>query len=356
MMHAVKVLFASLSVSLSMCAMVEAETSQDEQNPQVVDVPAPQSAIEERADSMLVADPQQVLRLRKKIQQFSAAKQAPIQDDFSGISQEVLDIEEIFELSLDPGAPAPKIFIARYQGSAISFVDAYGNPWPIRKISNFLSGLILVDRAVTGSDSSGATEGGGDAAAQGDAKQGNAKGISINDPQAGSFTVTALKAGVTGNLTVYLEGLSTPISVLLEGKGGIYHRVVTLRINDVGPQSDQVSLLSNSGVAIGAETDVDLNHALYGVGPTGSEEMVIEGGDGKAWLRGNELFVQTPVAVFSPKILRTSPGNGKYRAYKLPATTTILGTNTDGQTVTLKVKRHLSNEIRQETSFKGRSD
>lgn len=305
------------------------------------------SDIERRTKHVLVADPNTILNMRREIQNFSAAKQAPIPGDFEPeIPQEVLDLEEMFELTLEPDQKAPRVFLARYQSTAISFMDAYGNPWPIRKISNFLNGLVLIERAVTqgGAQNASSTEEG--------KKSSSGSGLDLQDPQAGSFTMTALKHGVVGNITVYLHGLSTPISVLLIGKPSMYHRAVTLRVSDIGPQTDSSFLFQGGGVAIGTAADVDLNNALYGVSPTGSEEMVLEGAEGKAWIKGEHLYLQTPIAVFSPEILRTSPGNGKYRAYKLPRTTTVMGTNTEGRTVTLRVLRHPSTAIYEQSSLR----
>ncbi len=291
------------------------------------------SDLEVRGDQLLKADPKSILNLRERIQNISAAKQAPIQGDFEPeIPQEILNIDEIFDVTLGPDSREPKIFIARYQSSAVSFIDAYGKPWPIRKISSFLDGLVFIEKAATDSM--------GQAGEEGEAgKGGKGSGIDINDPQAGSFTVTALKHGVVGNITVFLVGQQTPISVQLVGKPSMYHRNATVRVQDVGPQTSQSDLLRDIGVVVGTDTDVDLNHALYGVTPSGSEEMVVEGAEGKAWLKDGVLYLRTPVAVFSPKILRSSPGNGRYRAYKLEAATEVLGTNNEGRTVVMKILR-----------------
>lgn len=309
------------------------------------EAPQPITQIEQRTRQFLQADPKAILNMRREIQNFAAAKQAPIPGDFEPeIPQEVLDLEDMFDLTLEPDQRAPRIFLARYQSTAISFVDAYGNPWPIRKISNFLNGLVLIEKAVTEGDAQAKTSSSEPGA------EANSVGLDLQDPQAGSFTMTSLKHGVVGNITVYLHGLSTPISVLLVGKPSMYHRSVTLRVSDVGPQTDSASLFQNNGVAIGTAADVDLNNALYGVSPTGSEEMVLEGAEGKVWLKGEHLFLQTPIAVFSPEILRTSPGNGKYRAYKLPRTTTVMGTNSEGQTVTLRVLKSPATSIHEQSS------
>jgi hypothetical protein len=303
----------------------------------------PSTPIESRTKQLLQADPQSILKMRKWIQDSSAARQAPLTGDFEpAIPQEVLDIEDFFEISLEPDQPAPKIFLARYQSTAVSFVDAYGNPWPIRKISNYLKGLVLIDKAA------------GEMTEQTSEKKDKAKGssgIDLNDPQAGSFTMTALKHGVVGNITVYLQGLATPVTILLVGKPAMYHRVATMRVSDVGPQTNVAEMFQGNGVSIGTEEDVDLNSALYGVSPVGSEQMVVEGAEGKAWVKGDYLYVQTPIAVFSPEILRSSPGNGKYRAYKLPKTTAVMGTGTDGRTVTLRILRHPAVSIEAQTSL-----
>ena len=288
--------------------------------------PAMAQTITERADQLLLADPASVIQIRRSIQQAGAAKQAPVVEDFSdSFSQEVLDLEDMFEISMEPDQVAPEIFLARYQSTAISFVDAYGNPWPIRRISNFLAGLIQIEKATPDNGEEG--------------------GTAVNDPQAGSFTMTALKHGVVGNITVYLKDLPTQISIKLVDKGSMYHRIATLKISDAGPQTDIASIYSGQGVKVGVENDADLNNALYGVSPLGSEQMVVEGAEGKAWLKGEYLYLQTNISVFSPRIVRTAHSNGKYRAYKLPRTTTVMGTGPDGKTLSVKIKRHPSAAI-----------
>lgn len=277
---------------------------------------AMQEAVEQRAESILVADPSTIINVRKQIQQNSAARQAPIIDDFADVAaQSVLDLEDIFEVTLQPDSTVPRIAIARFQSTSISFIDAFGNPWPIRKVSNFLDGLVAIERAVDDGE------------------------VDLNDPQAGSMTVSALKHGGIGNIVVYLVGLSTPVSVILEGKAGMFHRQATIRVAQAGPQTDTSAMFAEPTVRIGAAANVDLNNALYGVSPIGSQAMVVEGADGKAWVKGDSLFLQTPLAVFAPNIIEVSHGNGLYRAYELPLTTIVQGTNESGQTVMVRIGR-----------------
>lgn len=297
-----------------------------------------------RTKQVMVASPKQILEMRRDIQDNSAARQAPLVGDYEPeISQEVLDLEEMFQITQEPDQQAPKVFISRFQSTAISFIDAYGNPWPIRKVSSFLKGQVLIEKAIPASEE--AKEG----------KEGEDAEADMKDPQAGSITLTALKHGVVGNITVYLYKLATPISINLVGKPSMYHRMATMRVEDAGPQTDPSVLNNKDGVVVGTEADGDLNNALYGVSPLGSETMVVQGAEGKAWIKGDFLYLQTPVAVFSPEILRASHGNGKFRAYKLPKTTTVMGTNTEGKTVTVKIMRHPSTAIMEQNSLKGSS-
>lgn len=292
------------------------------------DAAAPQSLVERRLDNVLSASPREILKLRKKIQDSAAAKRAPIQGDYDeSVSQDILDLEDIFDITLEPGDLAPRIFIARYQSTAVSFVDAFGNPWPIRKVSNFMGGLIAIDRAVE------------DEALIASDDDGGAGGISLHDPQAGSFAMTALAHGVTGNITVYLVGLQNPITIIVNGKPSMFHRNATLRVASAGPQTNQSDLYQETSVRLGMAQEPDLNNALYGISPSASETMVLEGDSGRAWIKGDFLYLQTTLAVFSPRVLATSHGNGKYRAYKLPKTTRFSGTNESGRTVSVRVMR-----------------
>ncbi len=319
-----------LGVLVLLCAAHLAAFANDNDQQAQVRKDEPEKTLAERQmDSVLSASPQAILRMRSSIQNTAAAKRAPIQEDYDpAISQDILDLEDIFDLTLEPGDLAPRIFISRFQSTAVSFVDAFGNPWPIRKVSNFMGNQIDIDRAVEDEQSSSAAEdgdGGG--------------GIALDDPQAGSFAMTALKHGVVGNITVYLVGLQNPIAIIVNGKPSMFHRNATLRIASAGPQTDRASLYQDTSVRLGMAQEPDLNNALYGISPSASETMVLDGDNGRAWIKGEYLYLQTTLAVFSPRVLATSHGNGKYRAYKLPKTTRFTGTNESGRTLSVRVMR-----------------
>lgn len=296
---------------------------------------ADRGQVSERADEMLMASPAEVLRIRGKFQDRQAAKAAPVQHDYDeAIDQNVLSIEDLFDIKLEPDARPPQVFISKWQSTAISFVDAYGKPWPIRHIGSFLDGKVLIEKAVPEAEK-----------AKGKDDAGSSTGIDINDPQAGSITVTALQQGFVGNFTVFLVNNPTPISITLVTKPAMYHRLATMRVGAPGPQTSKADLFRDSGITLGTEADEGLNHALYGVSPDGAEPMVVEGGEGRAWSTKDALYLQTPLAVFSPQILRTSPGNGRYHAYKLVPSSVVMATNDEGRTITLRIARPTGADI-----------
>ena len=308
------------------CVLFSALLSAAEQE-EVVTISDPLEA----AKGILQGSPQQILDVRKEVIQNSASYRTPVVDTFDNIAEPLLDIEEVFNVGSDPESKTPVVLIARGMSTSVNFIDAYGKPWPIRRSINFLKKTVLVVRVAEPQVN-----------AQPDKeKEGEAagNGIDISDPQAGSLNITALKHGATGNITVYLVNRSTPISIQLEGKSGVYHKEATVKISEVGPQTDLKSINRGDEVIVGTRTDADLNNALYGIGPLGSQLMVVEGGEGKAWLKENSIFLQTPLSVYSPKVAGVTHANGRYRAYKLPASPTIMATNNEGKSVTLMIKR-----------------
>ena len=317
-----------MAAMLNAAALAETNTEVDVQSQQPQqDTAEPVSGFPATADDLLLTDPASIIKARKSIIRNSAAQRVPVIETFDDIAEPLLDIDEAFEITSDPSSQTPVINIARYMSTSVTFVDAYGNPWPIRKVSNFLAGLVQVVRAADPKQTEEGDSG----------KSGG--GIDPHDPQAGSFTLTAEKHGATGNLTVYLVNRSKPITIMLEGKSGVFHKEATIKVSEVGPQTDLAKINRSDEVVVGTKSDADLNNALYGVGPIGSTAMVVEGGEGRVWVKGTSMYMQTPLSVFSPKVEGASHANGRYRAYKLPASTVVMASNDEGKTVTLKIKR-----------------
>ncbi|WP_178125745.1 DotH/IcmK family type IV secretion protein [Pseudomonas sp. EMN2] len=282
----------------------------------------------EATQGILQASPQQVLEARKIIGDFQAAKRTPIVDMYEDIASELLPLDEVFEIGAKPNSRVPQIFIAKNLATTISFVDAYGNPWPIRATADFVKDSVDVRRAIGGAS-----------------EEGQAEKPDIKDPQAGSIDVSALVTGATGNMTVYLVGRASPVKIVMIAKSGVFHQMATIKVNEVGPQTDLKSVGRGDEVKIGTKADPDLNSALYGVGPVNSKEMDVEGGEARAWLKDKTIYLQTPLAIFSPDVQGATHALGRYRAYKIPYTTVAWATNEEGKTVSLRIKPSRTAEI-----------
>lgn len=299
--------------------------------------PTQEASLAEVADLILSGSPEEIIKARKQIIRSGAAQRLPVIETFDDLAEPLLDIEETFEITSEPTSKTPILNVARYMSTSVNFVDAYGKPWPIRRVVSFLDGLVEVIQAAEPTPSAEAESG-----------KGGGEGVDPLDPQAGSFNLTALKQGATGNLTVYLINRSIPVTLMLESKSGVFHKEAQIKLSEVGPQTDLSKINRADEVVVGTKADSDLNNALYGVGPIGSTAMVVEGGEARVWLKDDVMYMQTPLSVFSPKVAGASHANGRYRAYKIPASTVIMASNDEGKTVTLKVKRIAQSDVMSE--------
>lgn len=325
----------------------------------VVDQPQQESepaTLEDALSGVLGANPKEIVNARKKIARFQAAQRAPLVDTYEDFTEQPMAIDETFIISSKPDSRAPSVNIAKYQSTGLNFVDAYGKPWPVRKFFSALDGVVKVSQVADPETTSAPTPVNAAGVPQQDA--GAAKGgsaINPNDPQAGSLNITGLKPGAAGNITVYLLGRSRPVSIDLVSMSGVYHSDATVKLMEVGPQTDLHNVNRGDEIVVGAKADEDLNNALYGIGPQNSKEMVVEGGEAKAWLKGNFLYLQTPLSIFSPRVLGATHANGPYKAYKVPSSTMVMASNDEGKTISLHIKRSIASEIYSEaTSGSGR--
>lgn len=323
-----KLLGITVTMAMMICSFA-AYADDGASQPQDETATAEQKSFLDDTDTILGADPKTIIEARKKIIRNSAAQRVPLVVTTEEISEPLMAIEETFDVTSEPSSQSPILNIARYMNTSVNFVDAYGNPWPIKKTTSALEGIVSVTPVADPSIEETSDQ----------SKRASAGGISLDDPQAGSVDLSALKHGAAGNVTVYLVGRTRPITLMLEGQSGVFHKEATIKLSEVGPQTDLKKINRADEVVVGTRTDADLNNALYGVGPVGSKPMVVEGGEGRVWIKGPWMYMQTPLSVFSPRVEGTSHANGKYRAYKLPSSTVVMASNEEGKTVTLKIKR-----------------
>ena len=202
-------------------------------------------------------------------------------------------------VNLSPGSTPPVIRLAQGFVSSLVFLDSTGAPWPI-------SAYDLGDP------------------------------VSFNiqwDKTSNTLMIQALKLYNYGNLAVKLKGLNTPVMLtLIPGQKAVDYRVV-LRIQGYGPNASSLPL--EEGIPPNA-SDV-LLHVLEGVPPQGSLHLTVTGGDARAWLLGEKIYVRTNLTILSPGWIASMTSADGMHAYELQKAPVLL-VSWHGKVMQLKVE------------------
>ncbi len=167
-------------------------------------------------------------------------------------------------MSLDPGHIPPVINTSSGYVTTLSILDASGQPWPIF-----------------------------DVAFAGD--------FQVPTPEENSHTlrITPLSRHGTGNLSIRLIDLATPITFRMETGNRMVDYRVDARVPRLGPNG-QVPLIERAG-SLSAGDGV-LLAVLDGVPPDGAERLEVRGVDRStsAYRIGDRLYLRTPMQLLSP--------------------------------------------------------
>lgn len=196
-------------------------------------------------------------------------------------------------VNLQPNATPPIISVSPGIVTALEFIDATGQPWPIQSfdIGN---------------------------PADYNAKQTQA----ASKGQLGSNTL--LLQGMTetpkpGNIAVMLQGDSTPVILALTASQTVVNYRVDLHIPGDGPNA-----LQNSTNITSTSNDAVMS-ALNGVAPAGTKAVQLTGCDTcQAWTDHKHLYFRSHRALMSPSWVATSQSSDGTHAYKLPPVPVLL--------------------------------
>lgn len=203
-------------------------------------------------------------------------------------------------VSLAPGALPPVIRLGQGFVSSVVFIDSTGQAWPI-----------------AGYD------------------VGNSQAFNIQPPQKGGNTlmIQAMTPYTYGNMSITLQGLSTPIIVtLVPGQKAIDYRA-DLHIDQPGPNALEIP----GGDGLPAPAGDVLLTVLNGITPPGSKLLSASDSNTQAWMQGSQMFLRTKLIVMSPawvSMMRSSDGT---IAYKMPKTSRVVVSDA-GRLTTLKIE------------------
>ncbi len=167
-------------------------------------------------------------------------------------------------LSLDPGVDPPQINLAAGYVTTITMIDSTGEPWPI------------MDVGVGGN-------------------------FEVTPTQAGAqhvVRVMPLTREGTGNLSVLLKDLPTPVIFRLSAGGPTVDMRYDARIAKPGPTA-KVPIIARQRLEAGGEAIMLM---LDNIPPKDAKRMHVSGVDTRtmAWMYNEHVYVRTPLTLLSP--------------------------------------------------------
>lgn len=202
-------------------------------------------------------------------------------------------------VNLSPGSTPPVIRLSQGFVSSLVFLDSTGAPWPISAYD-----------------------------------LGDPTAFNIQwDKTSNTLMIQALKLYNYGNLAVRLEGLNTPVMLtLIPGQRVVDYRM-DMRVQGYGPNAQMPTL----GDGLPPSANKVLLHVLDGVPPIGSKRLTISGGDARAWMLQNKMYIRTNLTILSPAWLATMTSADGMHAYEIQKSPVLL-VSWHGKVMQLKVE------------------
>jgi intracellular multiplication protein IcmK len=249
-------------------------------------------AFEGVTEQLFPLSPEEILRVKQQYHTNEYAKESPV-----GTPPKPTATSQFVNLS--PGSTPPVIRLSQGFVSSLVFLDSTGAPWPISAYD-----------------------------------LGDPTAFNIQwDKTSNTLMIQASKLYTYGNLAVRLRGLNTPVMLtLIPGQKAVDYRV-DLRVQGYGPNAKSMPM--EEGIPPAAN-DI-LLHVLDGVPPQGSARLVVSGGDARAWLLNDRMFVRTSLTILSPGWIGSMTSADGTHAYEMQKSPVLL-VSWHGKVMQLKVE------------------
>jgi intracellular multiplication protein IcmK len=249
-------------------------------------------AFRDMTRSIYPLSPEQILQLKQMQHTVEYAKSST-----PGVPPKPTATSQFVNLS--PGSTPPVIRLAQGFVSSLVFLDSTGAPWPISAYDLGDPGAFNIQW----------------------------------DKTSNTIMIQALKLYNYGNLAVRLRGLNTPVMLtLIPGQKAVDYRV-DLRVQGLGPNAKIMPL--DQGIPPSASEL--LLHVLDGVPPPGSQRLSVSGGDARAWLSNDKMYVRTNLTILSPGWLASMTSADGTHAYEMQKSPVLL-VSWHGKVMQLKVE------------------
>lgn len=249
-------------------------------------------AFEDTKNGIYPLSPEQVVRLKQAFQTNEYAQASPV-----GTPPKPTATSQFVNLS--PGSTPPVIRLSQGFVSSLVFLDSTGAPWPISAYD-----------------------------------LGAPDAFNIQwDKTSNTLMIQAMKLYNYGNLAVRLKGLNTPVMLtLIPGQKAVDYRV-DLRVQGYGPHAKSMPM--EDGIPPAA-SDI-LLHVLDGVPPPNSQRLTVNGGDARAWLAEEKMYVRTNLTILSPGWIASMTSADGTHAYEMQKSPVLL-VSWHGKVMQLKVE------------------
>ncbi len=194
----------------------------------------------------------------------------------------------LLRVNLAPGQVSPPIDLALGFGSAVTFEDATGAPWPIE---SFVLGNNVAFNAVVP----------------------KSKDHNV-------LIVSSQKVGAGSDVVVTLKGLNSPVVLLLHTPQTDVDPRVLAQIDRRGPDAAQPVFVPGPSMKTASPGVLD---ALNGISPPHAHRIYGSGRGLEVWRAGNVMYVRSHAKLRLPTDITQQASVGGYTAWQLPYTPNI---------------------------------
>lgn len=219
-------------------------------------------------------------------------------------------------------AATPPRFVPKPVSTTVTALLTPGaTPPVIRLASNFVTSILFVDHAGNPLNVIDVTSGGA-----------NAFTITWSQSSQGQKLINKIDISpkstyANGNVSVLLDGISTPISLtLVSGQKEVDYRV------DVRVKGRFLPGSPGALAALPEGANPLMMTMLDGVAPDGAQPLISSHGEVQAWQFRNRFYIRTGLTLLSPAYLSTLRSADGTTIYEIPATPVLIAL-TGGNTV-----------------------
>lgn len=194
-------------------------------------------------------------------------------------------------LSLDPGAKPAVVKTAQGVVTTMSLLDVSGEPWPIQDIS-WAGDFEIVDAG------------------------GEGEGAHI-------LRISPQSEFATGNMSIRLLSLKTPVIISLETSREVVHYRFDAIVPEYGPMAETPLM---EGAITTVAGGPELSNVLQGIMPENAKKLSVTGVDARttAYSVGGQTYLRTPLTLLSPSWNNSVASADGMRVYTIKDASVLL--------------------------------